>query len=387
MKILIKNINVVIQSAVLENSSCTFENGIITSVGETPEIFDAVIDGEGGYLMPGFIDLHCHGGDGFDFMDSDIYEMGRIADYHLSHGTTTMLATTLADAPEATKESIRIFEEYQRLNPENPLVGLHLEGPWFSAVQCGAQPVEYFRDPDAKELEELKRAHPYVLRVSAAPELEGAVEFGRKAEELGVIASVAHTDADFFTVERASKNGYTLMTHLYSGMKGVTRKNAYRIAGAVEAGLCLDCLFVEIIADGKHLPAELLRFIYKCKGADRICLVTDASRACGLPEGTRSKIGSLAHGTDIIVEDGVAKLPDRSAFGGSVATFDRLVRTMCGAIGDHPVALAKMASTTPARVMGFDDRGEIAVGKRADLVITDKSYNLKKVIFGGRIVK
>ena len=201
------------------------------------------------------------------------------------------------------------------------------------------------------------------------------------------MASPAHTDADFATIEEASKNGYTLMTHLYSGMKGVTRKNAYRIAGAVEAGLYLDDLFVEIIADGKHLPAELLKFIYKCKGADRICLVTDASRACGLPEGTVSKIGSLKSGTDIIVEDGVAKLPDRTSFGGSVVTFDSLVKTMSAAIGDNPVDIAKMASSTPASVMGFCDRGEIAVGKRADLVITDRSYNVKKVISGGKLVK
>jgi hypothetical protein len=193
--------------------------------------------------------------------------------------------------------------------------------------------------------------------------------------------------ADFSLIEEASQNGYTLMTHLYSGMKGVTRKNAYRIAGAVEAGLYFDHIFVEIIADGKHLPPELLKFIYKIKGADRICLITDASRACGFPEGATSKIGSLLRGTDIIVEDGVAKLPDRTAFGGSVATFDRLVRTMADAIGDDPVSLSRMASTTPASVMGFDDRGEISEGKKADLVITDKKYNVKKVISSGELVK
>lgn len=387
MRTLIKNLDIVTRDRVLESSTCVIEDGIISYVGDTPQACDSYLDGGGGYLMPGFIDLHCHGGNGFDFMDSDVDGMKGITDFHLSHGTTTMLATTLADLPEATEQSIKTFESFKRLYPEGSLVGLHLEGPWFSAEQCGAQPAEYFRTPDANELEELKKKHPSILRVSAAPELEGAFEFGRKARELGVVASPAHTDADFATIEEASKNGYTLMTHLYSGMKGVTRKNAYRIAGAVEAGLYLDDLFVEIIADGKHLPAELLKFIYKCKGADRICLVTDASRACGLPEGTVSKIGSLKSGTDIIVEDGVAKLPDRTSFGGSVATFDRLVKTMSATIGDNPVDIAKMAASTPALVMGFGDRGEIAVGKRADLVITDRSYNVKKVISGGKLVK
>ena len=213
------------------------------------------------------------------------------------------------------------------------------------------------------------------------------MEFGNKAKELGIVASAAHTDADFATIEEASKNGYTLMTHLYSGMKGVTRKNAYRIAGAVEAGLYFDDIYVEIIADGKHLPIELLKFIYKLKGADKICLITDASRACGMPDGTESFIGSTAHGNPIIVEDGVAKLPDRLSFGGSVATFDRLVRTMYSAIGDDAIALAKMSATTPATVMGFDDRGEIAIGKRADLIILDNQYNIKSVIYNGEIVK
>ena len=385
MRTLIKNIDIVTRNEVLKNSMCVIEDGKIVSVGKN-EACDEVIDGEGGYLMPGFIDLHCHGGGGFDFMDASANEMKVIADYHLAHGTTTMLATTLADTAEATESSMRIFEEYKALYEESPLVGLHLEGPWFSPEQCGAQPTEFFRNPDAKELEGIKERHPLVLRVSAAPELDGAIDFGKKAMELGIVASAAHTDADFSEIEMAMESGFTLMTHLYSGMKGVTRKNAYRIAGAVEAGLYFDGMFVEIIADGKHLPIELLKFIYKCKGADRICLVTDASRACGFPEGATSKIGSLKRGTDIIVEDGVAKLPDRTAFGGSVATADRLVRTMREAIGDEPVALARMASLTPATVMGFSDRGEIAEGKRADLVITDREYNPKRVILNGKTV-
>ncbi len=385
MKTLIKNVNVVTRDSILDNSTCTIENGIITNIG-TPEKCELVIDGNGGYLFPGFIDIHCHGADGFDFMDADAEGMKRIADYHLSHGTTTVVATTLADKPEAVEKSLEIFANHKALYPQSTLVGVHLEGPWFSAEQCGAQPAEFFRNPDASELAELKRKFPHILRVSAAPELEGAFAFGRKAVELGVIAAVAHTDADFSTVEQAAQNGYKLMTHLYSGMKGVTRKNAYRIAGAVEAGLYFDDIFVEIIADGKHLPPELLKFIYKCKGADKICFVTDASRACGMPEGTRSKIGSLERGTDIIVEDGVAKLPDRTSFGGSVATFDRLVKTVARAIGDDRIALAKMASTTPAEIMGLGDRGEIALGKKADFVIVDGEYNVKSVILNGNTI-
>ena len=176
------------------------------------------------------------------------------------------------------------------------------------------------------------------------------------------------------------------MTHLYSGMNGVTRRNPFRIAGAVDAGLYFDDLFVEIIADGRHLPKELLRLIYKCKGADRICLITDAIRASGMPDGTQTVIGSLRNGLPVIVEDEVAKLLDRQSFAGSTATADRLYRTMAWAIGKDMVALSKMASLTPARVMGWEDRGEISVGKRADLLIVNENLNIKQVIYGGETI-
>ena len=181
MRTLIKNIDIVTRNEVLKNSMCVIEDGKIVSMGKN-EACDEVIDGEGGYLMPGFIDLHCHGGGGFDFMDASANEMKVIADYHLAHGTTTMLATTLADTAEATENSMRIFEEYKALYEESPLVGLHLEGPWFSPEQCGAQPTEFFRNPDAKELEGIKERHPLVLRVSAAPELDGELDFDTHIE-------------------------------------------------------------------------------------------------------------------------------------------------------------------------------------------------------------
>ena len=386
MKTLIRNVDIVTPNGVLPATACAVEDGKILYVGDMPPACDREIDGAGNYLFPGFIDVHCHGAVNLDFMDADADGFERIAAYHLAHGTTTMLATTLSDTPEATEGSIRTFAAYREKNENGTLIGLHLEGPWFSEAQCGAQVSDYFRDPTVEELNGLKEKYPFILRVSAAPEREGGMAFGRRAQELGILASVGHTDADFSTVEKANANGYTLMTHLYSGMRGTVRVNAYRVAGAVEAGLYLDDMNVEVIADGKHLPLELLKLIYKCKGADKICLITDASRACGLPEGTKSTIGSLTHGAKIVVEDGVAFLLDKTAFGGSVATFDRLVRTMAGADGVDAVALSKMASTTPARLLGLSDRGEIVEGKRADLVLMDKAYALKWVMHNGEIV-
>ena len=169
-------------------------------------------------------------------------------------------------------------------------------------------------------------------------------------------------------------------------MAGVFRKNAFRVAGAVEAGFYSDDLFVEIIADGKHLPASLLKLIYKIKGADRICLITDAMRASGLPEGAHSILGRQEDGIPVIVEDGVAKLLDRQSFAGSVATMDCLIRMMYFMAEADLVDISKMASATPAKVMGFTDRGSIEIGKRADFVLMDTALNIKKVIFKGEII-
>lgn len=380
MRVGVKNARIVTATEILENAFCTFSDGVIDYVGANPPAVDEWIDAEGGYLVPGFIDLHCHGGNGLEFMDASEEEIGKIADFHLAHGTTTMLATTLAASDEETAAALDRIAAWLKKHPRGTVLGAHLEGPWLNPLQCGAQNHAYMKTPDPEELAALKARYPFILRAGAAPELEGGMAFGRRGKELGLVMSPAHTDADFGECEAALENGYTLMTHLYSGMKGVTRKNAYRIGGAVEAGLYLDGYFVEIIADGKHLPPELLRYIYKFKGAQRIALITDAIRAAGLPEGTKTVIGSQKNGLAVIVEDGVAKLPTRDSFAGSASTFDVIYRTMAKATGCDMVALSQMASRTPATVMGLTDRGEIALGKRADLLILNKELHIQKVI-------
>ncbi len=386
MRKIIVNARVVTENGIM-NGSVAFTDGVIDFIGCGACSADEVFDAEGKYLIPGFIDMHCHGGMNLDFMDATAAEMKQIADFHLSHGTTTLLATTLAGSMPETEKSLDTFAEYKKNNPEGTLIGVHLEGPWLNPEQCGAQDVEYMRSPDASELKALKKRYPFILRVSAAPELDGGAEFGKAGDALGIVMSAAHTDADFEEIANAFGNGYRLLTHFYSGMKGVTRKNSFRIAGAVEAGYFIDGMDVEIIADGRHLPKELLKLIYKIKGADRISLITDAVRAAGLPDGSVSVIGSLKNGREIIVEDNVAKMPDRQSFAGSTATADRLYRTMAEAVGKNLAELSKMASSTPARVMGFKDRGSIAAGKRADLLVLNENLGIEKIILKGEFIK
>ncbi len=383
MKTAIINANIVLCDRIIKNGTCVFEDGVISAVGECTADADKVIDAKGGYLIPGFVDIHCHCAIGKSFMGGDVNDFKAIANFHLSHGTTTLVATTCTSDDEETITMIKTCGEYMK-TVENPtIVGVFMEGPWLSPEQSGAQAVSCMKNPCADEIRALKAKYPQILRVGVAPELDGGMEFGRACKELGVIASVAHTDATFTEIEDAVKNGYTVMTHLYSGMKLTERVNAFRVAGAVEAGLYFDELYAEVIADGRHLPLELLKLIYKCKGADKVCLVTDASRGAGMPDGSITTGISRADKDPIIIEDGVAKMPDRKAFAGSTATADRLYRTMAEAIGYDLVALSKMASLTPSRAMGFTDRGEIAEGKRADMLILDRDLNVNKIIFGG----
>lgn len=376
------NASIVTPDGVIENGVVRYSDGLIEYVGRDAACGIETIDAEGNYLFPGFVDIHCHGGGGYDFMDATPDEMREIAKFHLAHGTTTLVATTMTDTYAAIEDTLDRFEQLG--DDRITLHGVHLEGPWLSPAACGAQSPEKMSPPDKAELLRLKNRYPCIERVGIAPELDPDFSVGRLATELGMVAAVAHTDADFDTTVAAADNGYTLMTHLYSGMNGVVRKNAYRVAGAVEAGLYDDRLFVEVIADGKHLPPALLKFIAKCKGPDRICLITDGMRGAGLPDGCDTILGRKVDGVACIIEDGVAKLPDRQAFAGSVATADRLLRTVVHQAGINVTDAARMIATTPARVMGYADRGAIAPGLRADLVMLDKELNIKKVIFGGQ---
>ena len=252
--------------------------------------------------------------------------------------------------------------------------------------QKGAQDPRFIRNPDKSEYENLIRNYKTISRWSAAPELPGAIEFGKFLVEHNILPAIAHTDAIYEEAEEAFRNGYTLATHFYSAMLGVTRRNAYRYAGVIEAGYLIDDMDVEIIADGDHLPAPLLKLIYKIKGPNRTALITDAMRAAAMPEG-KSLLGGLKNGVEVIVEDGVAKMPDKSSFAGSVATFDRLVRTMLTLAEVPLLDIITMASLTPARIMKVQDRkGSLEIGKDADIIIFDNDVNIHMTMVEGRII-
>jgi N-acetylglucosamine-6-phosphate deacetylase len=388
-RIKIFNGKIILPGKIIPNGTVLVTDGKITAVEQGDIDFPGAleIDANGKYISPGFIDIHIHGGGGHDFMDGTTEAFLEIATIHAKHGTTAMLPTTLTCEK---KDLLLTLDAYDSANNSNTngsaFIGMHLEGPYFSINQRGAQDPKYIRDPDPAEYKEILQNYPSIKRWSAAPELKGAIEFGKYVTSKNVLVALAHTNAIYEEVLEAFQNGYTLATHFYSAMSGVTRRNAFRFAGVIESAYLLDAMDVEIIADGAHLPAPLLQLIHKIKGPGRTALITDAMRAAGMPEG-ESILGGLKNGTRVIVEDGVAKLPDRTAFAGSVATADRLVRTMTQIAGISLTDTIQMITETPARIMGIDtSKGSLALGKDADMLIFDEEIIISMTMINGRIV-
>ncbi len=362
-----------------------FEDGKILSAAEaSAKAPDRVIDAEGNYVSPGFIDLHLHGGGGYDFLDGTEEAFRGAAEFHAKHGTTAMCPTATSGPFE---EMMEMFRAYRAVKESDSMgsdfIGMHMEGPYFALSQKGAQDPRFVRDPDPEEYQRLLAATDDIVRWSIAPERDKGYDFAKYLTDRGILISAAHTDANCHQMQEAAEHGYRHMTHFYSCMKGIERVNGMRIAGAIEAAYLDDDITVEIIADGMHLPLEVLQLVYKFKGPDRTALVTDAMRAAGAPDGTKSMLGSLVSGQEVYVERGVAWMPDGQAFAGSVATTDRLVRTIVSA-GIPLVDAVKMASETPAKIQNVPQKGTLDPGKDADILIFDENINMQKVFIRGK---
>lgn len=388
-RIKIFNGRIVCPHRIIRNGTVVITGETITAVVEGDiNVQDAVeIDAQGHYISPGFIDIHVHGGGGHDFMDCDETAFLKIAETHARHGTTAMLPTTLSCERDELITTLELYKTADKKNVAGAqFLGMHIEGPYFAMNQRGAQDPRYIRNPDPDEYKSIIAGTDVIKRWSAAPELDGALEFARYLQANNILPALAHTDATYEEVVKGFESGYVLATHLYSAMSTITRRNAYRYAGAIEAAFLIDDMDVELIADGRHVPAPLLQLALKIKGPSRIALITDAMRGAGMPEGEYI-LGNKRSGLKAIVEDGVAKLPDRSSFAGSVATTDRLVWTMINMANVSVIDAIKMMSYNPARIMNVaDKKGSIAVGKDADIVIFDDDINIRSTIVKGNLI-
>ncbi|MBE7724875.1 MAG: N-acetylglucosamine-6-phosphate deacetylase [Enterocloster citroniae] len=384
------NARIVLPDTILDDHYVSVKNGVIESIGKgTPDREQlnscTTVDCGGQYLSPGFIDIHCHGGGGADFMDGHMEDILTAARAHLIHGTTGICPTTLTCSDEELFTFFESFRQAREVTEQIPhLLGIHLEGPYFSPAQAGAQPPKYLVHPRPEHYHEiLRRGQGNIVRWSAAPELPGALELGDELAGKGIKVSMGHSDAGFEDIVNAMEHGYSQITHFYSAMSTITRKRGRRVLGLIECAYLFDRLKVEIIADGIHLPPELLKLILKCKNHDDICLVTDSMRGAGMPDGP-SLLGSKKNGVPVIIEDGIANMPDFSSFAGSVATTDRLVRVMVQKAGLPVWEAVKMASLNPASFLGIQETyGSIQPGKSADLLIFDDDIRISSVYVSG----
>lgn len=346
-----------------------------------------IIDAAGKYVAPGFIDLHTHGGGGADFGDGTVEAFRKVLAFHGSHGTTLLYPTSMTGSLESLYKSIEAYNAVKSLGADGAAMGgWHMEGPYFAFSKRGAQDPRYLKDPDPEEyMDIMRRTGGQIARWSLAPELPGAHDMARALKARGVLMAYGHTDASFEECEDAFNAGFTHMTHFFSGMSTVSRSGIYRRAGAVEYGYYNDDVTVELIGDGIHVPASMLKMIFKIKGADNIALVTDSIRAAGLPDGDY-ELGE--GGLRIRGAEGMASLADSQTLAGSVATMDFVVRTVWRLTSLPLAQVVKSATGTPARIMGVADRkGSLREGFDADIVIFDNDVNISQVIVGGKLLR
>ncbi|MCF6463117.1 N-acetylglucosamine-6-phosphate deacetylase [Clostridium sp. Cult1] len=386
MKTLIKNTNIITPYEIKKGSSLVIEDGKIADIfnGEiyNEESYDKIIDGEGKYLSPGFIDLHNHGNFGHDAMEGTYEALDIIADFHIKKGVTSFLATTMTEEADKIKKAVKNIGEYVNDGENNrdvkaQVLGVYLEGPYFSMEKKGAQPPQYIKNPDLEEIKNLIELSKNTIKIVAlAPEIEGAKEAIKYLKEKGITISAGHTNGTFDEAKSGIDLGITQATHLYNGM----RAYSHREPGVIGAVLTDERVACEMICDGIHLHVGAMDLAVKMKGKDGIILISDAMMATGLEDG-KYELG----GQDVYVKEGAARLED-GTLAGSTLTLNKAVYNMVHMVNIPLEDAVRMASLNPARAIGVDNKkGSIEIGKDADLIIFDDDLNILKAMVKGKV--
>lgn len=359
------------------------KNGEISAAGAPSADALTVIDAEGCYVAPGFVEIHAHGGGGADVMDATADALETVCATHLRGGTTSLVVTTLSAPFESIRKVVECCGTYADRCPN--FAGIHLEGPYLSETRKGAHKSEYLHTPTAEETEYILSKKHLIRRITAAPELPGMFEFAEKMAAEGIGMACGHSDATSEEALEGFRRGFSHVTHLYNALSTWRKIDQVLKAGVVEAAYLDDRASVEIIGDGKHVAADCGRLAFKIKGPEKMALVSDALRPAGLKV-KESYIGEICPANRVIIEDGVAKLPDRSAFAGSIATGEMLLQQGVRYFGFSVEDTVRMMTETPAKILGRSDIGRLVKGARADAVIFDDALRLKQVICRGKTV-
>lgn len=378
----------VLPGRVVDAHALLLRDGRIEAITPETEVAQAVerVDVGGAYVTPGLIDLHTHGALQHSFLDGSEEAFATILAEQARHGVSAVLATTSTAPMQSILAALERTRSWLGCGVERPgarVLGAHVEGPYFAASQAGAQDVANLRSPDDGSVEPLLDYADVIRILSFAPELPGAIALTRRCVQLDIVAAAGHAEATDADLAACQAWGLRHVIHLWSGQSTTVRDGPWRRPGLLEAALASDGLSAELIADGKHLPPTLLRLAWRALGADRLCLVSDATSGAGLPEGTRFMMGEMTYE----VADGVGMMLDRSGFAGSTTFLDGMLRVMTEQVGVPLPEAVRMASLTPARVIGIGARkGSLEVGKDADLALFEPDLTPRGTVIDGRVV-
>jgi N-acetylglucosamine-6-phosphate deacetylase len=373
-----KNGRLIFPNGVRDGLDLLVEDGMITAIRpQAPAMGEQVVDLEGNYLAPGFIDLHVHGAIGHDTMEATPKAFRAICDYHASGGTTSLLLTTATATIQAILKVVN--EVRAQKSSIKQIAGIHVEGPFISRTKAGAQRASLMRKPTKKMYAPLLEHCDIIKRMTIAPELPGAIELVDVLRNNGVSVSGGHSDAWEDDARAAFEHGMRSVTHIFNCMSTTRRRGIDRVAGLLEFAVSEPQIICELIADGHHVSLTLMRMLYRAKGFTGICLVTDATAGAGLPDGSKFSL----YGTKCITEAGVCLLADRSALAGSASRMIELIRTMVtkGGVPLHEAIV--MATDTPAFTIGLTNKGQFKIGGDADLVVISPELEVVRTFLGG----
>jgi N-acetylglucosamine-6-phosphate deacetylase len=349
--------------------------------------------GEYAYAVPGLIDIHTHGALGHDLMDGTDEAFHSIAEFHLSNGTTSFIGSTLTSPLAVIHEFLRgvrpRMDENARLaasGSEAHLAGIHLEGPWISTRNLGAQNAKHVIEPDTESFRIVEENADIVKMVTFSYHTPGAERFLELLVRLGIVPASGHDEAVDEDIVRAFERGMSHLTHIYSNSSSFQRKNRYKHLGSLEMALITPGVSVEVIADDRHITRYFWDFITHNKNADNIMVVSDSTRGAGLPEDP-AKVYELG-GMDMVIDDGVAWLSDRSVFAGSTSTMLRMFRVLVRDWGVSVQDAVRMTSHNQASKFGLTEvLGGIAPGRRADMLLFDDDLRLQRIVKSGHEVE
>jgi N-acetylglucosamine-6-phosphate deacetylase len=380
------NGRVILPQGIVTGKAIVAEGKKIVGIADADSLGTEVekMDVGGRYIAPGLIDIHTHGALDHTFNEPTVEAFASITKENVTRGITSLLAT-ISTAPIPDLVKCLEFSRQWMYEPHegSQVLGVNVEGPYFSMEQKGAQDPKNIRTPDDGTPDILLEHHDVMRIMTYAPELPGALELTAKLAGLSIVPAAGHSSAKDEDVLAAMKVGLRHIIHIWSGQSSTVREGPWRKPGLLEASLVFEGLTVEMISDNKHLPPTLMKLAYKCIGADRLCIVSDATSGAGMPEGARFQMGEMEYE----VHDGVGMMLDRTAFAGSTTLVNQMVPILTDTVGIPLVKAVRMATLTPARVIGFDGcKGSLEADKDADLAVFENDFTAWRTMIGGRWV-